>query len=433
MKLHLKNGVLIDPPSGRDEVLDLLVVDGRIEKIGKRLSADGSFEVLDLTGKVVAPGFIDMHVHLREPGFEHKETIETGLAAAREGGFTAVCCMPNTEPAMDDESVVRYVIEKGKMLWDGIVDIYPIAAATKGRKGEELAPIAELVEAGAVALSDDGSPIASSGMMRRVLEYSTMFGVPVIQHAEDPVLSHGGVMNEGDVSVRLGMPGIPSIAEEIMVSRDLHLLRFIPKAKYHVAHISTQGTVALIRAAKQDGLPVTCEVTPHHFGLTDEIVPSFDTNTKMNPPLRTADDVMAMKEGLRDGTIDVIATDHAPHTVDEKEVEYTQAPFGIVGLETAIGLSITHLVKGGYLTLYQLVEKCSTNPRRILSLPPIRIQEGERANLTLLDPDIEWVVQPERFMSKSRNSPFGGMQLRGKAIGIVNNGTVYLCGARSEL
>ncbi len=425
MKLHLINGRVIDPLTGTDETLDLLIVNGVIERVGKSLSSDKSFQTINLKDKIISPGFIDMHVHLREPGFEHKETIESGLLSAREGGFTAVCCMPNTDPAIDDESVVRYVIEKGKSVWDGIVGVYPIAAATKGRKGEELAPIAELVDAGAVGLSDDGSPIASAGMMRRVLEYSSMFGVPVIQHAEDPTLTHGGCMNEGFISTRLGMPGIPPIAEEMMVARDLLLLRYVQKAKYHVAHISTKGAVETVRQAKREGLAVTCEVTPHHFTLTDEAVTSFDTNTKMNPPLRTADDVVAMKEGLRDGTIDAIATDHAPHTIDEKDVEYTQAPFGIVGLETAVGLSITGLVDEGYLSISQLIEKFSANPRRILSLPPIKIAAGERANLTLLDPNIEWTVDPNSFSSKSKNSPFGGKRLRGKAIGIINNGAVH--------
>ncbi len=425
MKLHLKNGRVIDPLTGTDEILDLQIVNGIIEKVGKSLSSDKTFQNVDLRDKIIAPGFIDMHVHLREPGFEHKETIESGVLSAREGGFTAVCCMPNTEPTIDDESVVRYVIEKGKSVWNGIVDVYPIAAATKGRKGEELAPIAELVSAGAVALSDDGSPISSAGMMRRVLEYSSMYGIPVIQHAEEPTLSYGGSMNEGYVSTRLGMPGIPSIAEEMMVARDLLLLRYLEKAKYHVAHISTKGTVEIVRHAKREGLTVTCEVTPHHFTLTDDVVSSFDTNTKMNPPLRRTDDVVAMKEGLRDGTIDVIATDHAPHTVDEKEVEYTQAPFGIVGLETAVGLSITGLVDEGYLSISQLIEKFSANPRRILSLPTIKIAAGERANLTLLDPTFEWTVDVNSFSSKSKNSPFGGKRLRGKAIGVINNGVVH--------
>ncbi|MBI3578030.1 MAG: dihydroorotase [Ignavibacteriales bacterium] len=426
MKLHLKGGRLIDPVAGKDESLDMLIVDGRIEKIGKNISADKSFQTIELTNKVIAPGFIDMHVHLREPGFEHKETIETGCASAAAGGFTAVCCMPNTNPAIDDESVARYVREKGKTVCDGIVDVYPIAAATKGRKGEELSPMAELAQAGAVGFTDDGSPITSAEIMRRALEYSSMYGIPVIQHAEESSMTHNGSMNEGYASTRLGMPGIPSVAEELMIARDILLLRYTPKARYHVAHISTIGAVEYVRNAKKEKLNVTSEVTPHHFTLTDEAVMSFDTNTKMNPPLRTREDIEALKAGLRDGTIDVIATDHAPHTIDEKEVEYTQAPFGIVGLETAIGLSITELVEKKILSLSQLIEKLSTNPRRILSLPVIKIQEGEIANFTLLDPSVNWTVNTSLFKSKSKNSPFNGYKLKGKAIGIINNGKVML-------
>jgi dihydroorotase len=426
MKLHLKGGRIIDPVSGKDEMMDVLVLDGRIEKLGTSLTADPSFTVLDLKNKIVAPGFIDMHVHLREPGYEHKETIESGCAAAAAGGFTAVCCMPNTNPAIDEESVARYVREKGRQVCDGIVDVYPIAAATKGRQGEELAPMAELVEAGAVGFSDDGSPIASAEMMRRALEYASMFHLPIIQHAEEPTMTKGGCMNEGFTSTRLGMPGIPAVAEELMIARDLLLLRYVRHARYHVAHISTRGSVEMVRTAKREDLPVTCEVTPHHFTLTDEAVSSFDTNTKMNPPLRTREDVDAIKEGLRDATIDVIATDHAPHTIDEKEVEYTQAPFGIIGLETAIGLSITELVQTNVLMLYQLVEKFSTNPRKILSLPAIKIAEGERANFTLIDPEVRWQVDVARSRSKSRNTPFHGRQLRGKAIGIINKGKYVL-------
>ncbi|MBM4161731.1 MAG: dihydroorotase [Ignavibacteria bacterium] len=426
MKLHLKGGRLVDPVSGKDESLDLLIRDGRIEMIGRNLSADSSFRSVDLRGKVIAPGFIDMHVHLREPGFEHKETIETGCAAAAAGGFTAVCCMPNTNPAIDDESVATYVREKGKSVCDGLVDVYPIGAVTKGRAGAELAPMAELVQAGAVGFSDDGSPVASAEIMRRALEYSSMYGIPIIQHAEESTLTQDGCMNEGFVATRLGMPGIPSVAEELMVVRDIILLRYIPKARYHVAHISTANALDHVRRARKEGLDVTCEATPHHFTLTDEAVSGFDTNTKMNPPLRTADDVAALKEGLRDGTIEVIATDHAPHTIDEKDVEYTQAPFGIVGLETVVGLSLTELVDAKIITLYQLVEKLSTNPRKILSLPPIKIAEGEPANLTLVDPVVEWTVDLAAFHSKSRNSPFHGRRLKGRAIGILNNGSVRL-------
>jgi len=422
MKLHLKSGHLIDPVKGKDTIVDILIVDGKIERIGKSLSADRSFETIDLKNKIIAPGFIDMHVHLREPGYEHKETIETGCASAAAGGFTAVCCMPNTNPAIDEESVVRYVQEEGRRVTGGLVDVYPIAAATKGRKGEELSPMAELSQAGAVGFSDDGSPVTNAEIMRRVLEYSSMYNVPIIQHAEELTMTKNGFMNEGLVATRLGMPGIPPIAEELIIERDIVLLRYIPHSKYHVAHISTTGSIECVRRAKSEKLNITCEVTPHHFSLTDDAVESFNTNLKMNPPLRTKDDVQALKEALRNGTIDVIVTDHAPHTIDEKEVEYAQAPFGIVGLETALGLAVTELVNKKYLTLNQLIEKFSINPRRILSLPVIDIQEGEKANLTVFDPGKEWTVDIQEFKSKSKNSPFHGRKLKGKAVGTINNG-----------
>jgi len=422
MKLHLKSGHLIDPVKGKDTIVDILIVDGKIERIGKSLSADRSFETIDLKNKIIAPGFIDMHVHLREPGYEHKETIETGCASAAAGGFTAVCCMPNTNPAIDEESVVRYVQEEGRRVTGGLVDVYSIAAATKGRKGEELSPMAELSQAGAVGFSDDGSPITNAEIMRRVLEYSSMYNVPIIQHAEELTMTKNGLMNEGLVATRLGMPGIPPIAEELIIERDIVLLRYIPHSKYHVAHISTTGSIECVRRAKSEKLNITCEVTPHHFSLTDDAVESFNTNLKMNPPLRTKDDVQALKEALRNGTIDVIVTDHAPHTIDEKEVEYAQAPFGIVGLETALGLAVTELVNKKYLTLNQLIEKFSINPRRILSLPVIDIQEGEKANLTVFDPGKEWTVDIQEFKSKSKNSPFHGRKLKGKAVGTINNG-----------
>jgi dihydroorotase len=421
MKVHLKNGRLIDPVSGKDESLDFLIVDGKYETIGKSVTTDASTQVIDLKNKLVVPGFIDMHVHLREPGFEHKETIESGCASAAQGGFTAVCCMPNTNPAIDDESVVRYVHEKAKSVCNGIVDVYPVAAATKGREGKELSPMAELARAGAVGFTDDGSPISSPEVMRRALEYSSMYGLVVIQHAEESAMTHGGCMNEGFTSTRLGLPGMPPIAEELMIARDIILVNYVPNARYHVAHISTNGSLDQIRRAKAKNLNVTCEVTPHHFTLTDESVEGYDTNTKMNPPLRTKEDVHAMKEGLRDGAIDAIVTDHAPHTIDEKEVEYTQAPFGIVGLETAVGLAITELVEQGFLSLYQLVERFSTAPRRICSLPPITIKEGEVANLTFIDPKTTWTVNTHSFKSKSKNSPFQGSLLKGRTVGIFNN------------
>jgi dihydroorotase len=426
MKLHLKSGHLLDPVQGQDTITDMLIVDGRIERMGATLSSDRSYEVVDLKNKVIAPGFIDMHVHLREPGYEHKETIETGCASAAAGGFTAVCCMPNTNPTIDEESVARYVQEEGRRVTGGLVDVFPIAAASKGRKGEELSPMAELAKAGVVAFSDDGAPIANAELMRRIFEYSSMYGLPIIQHAEESTMTKNGLMNEGFVSTRLGMPGIPPIAEELMIVRDIVLLRYIPRAKYHIAHISTIGSVECVRRARKEQLNITCEVAPHHFTLTDESLESFDTNLKMSPPLRTKNDVQTIKEALRDGIIDVIATDHAPHTIDEKEVEFAQAPFGIVGLETAVGLSFTELVHLRYLTIVQLIEKFSTNPRHILSLPPIKFQEGESANITLLDPDAEWTVDIQSFRSKSKNSPFHGRTLKGKSIGIINNGRSLL-------
>jgi dihydroorotase len=351
MIIHLRSAHVIDPVTGTDETRDILIRDGIIEAVAPRLTAPSGAMSIDLAGKIAAPGFIDMHVHLREPGFEHKETIASGCLAAAAGGFTAVCCMPNTSPAIDDESVARYVQEEARHVLNSVVNVYPIGAVTKGRKGEELAPMAELASAGAVGFSDDGAPVAHAGLMRRALEYSSMFHLPVIQHAEDMSLSAGGCMHEGLTSTLLGLPGIPASSEETIVARDIILLRAYPEALYHVAHLSTAGAAALVRAAKADRLQVTAEAAPHHFTLSDEAVRGYDTNTKMNPPLRRTEDVLAVKEALKDGTIDAIATDHAPHTIDEKEVEYTTAPFGIVGLETAIGLSITELVEAKWLTM----------------------------------------------------------------------------------
>ena len=423
MQLLLKGGRVVDPSTGRDENLDILLLNGRIEKLGKTI-ATTSVETIDLHGRIVAPGFIDMHVHLREPGFEHKETILTGCTAAAAGGFTAVCCMPNTNPPIDEESVVRFIQNKAKVALNGLVDVYPVAAVTRGRKGEQLAPLAELAESGVVAFTDDGDPVHDAELMRRALEYAAMFKRPIIQHAQDLPMTKGGVMNEGFTSTELGLAGMPPIAEDVMVSRDIALTEYTG-AQYHVAHMSTAGATELVRRAKAQGLKVTSEVTPHHFTLTDDVVRSYDTNTKMNPPLRTQQDIEAIKKGLQDGTIDVIATDHAPHSFDEKQVEFQAAPFGIVGLETAIGLSVTELVHTGILSLHQLIEKFSLNPRRILHLPAIRIAEGESANLTIFDPLAEWTVDPASFKSKSRNTPFGGFKLKGRPVGVINNGQTY--------
>ena len=423
MEYLLRNGRLIDPANRRDEETDIHIVDGKIARIGKGFTVP-SAQVIELKGKIVCPGFIDMHVHLREPGFEYKETILSGCTAAAAGGFTAVCCMPNTNPPIDDESVIRLIREKARDSLNGLVDVYPVAAVTKGRKGEHLAPLAELAAAGAVAFSDDGDPVHDAEIMRRALEYASMYNRPVIQHAQDMPMTKGGAMNEGSTATRLGIPGMPPAAEDSVVARDLQIAKYT-RARYHLAHMSTAGATAMVRAAKAEGLNVTCEVTPHHIALTEEAVSDFDTNTKMNPPLRAREDVDALKKGLRDGTIDVIATDHAPHSFDEKQVEYQCAPFGIVGLETALGLVVTELVNAGVLTLSQMIEKMSTNPRRILNLPEIRIAEGQPANLSIFDPAAEWIVDTQAFKSKSRNSPFGGRKLTGKPVGVINNGGSY--------
>lgn len=421
----LKNARIIDPSQNLDTKAHLLIENGFITAVSSGLRAQKNTEQFDLQGSVVAPGFIDMHVHLREPGYEHKATIATELQAAAAGGFVGVACMPNTNPAIDDSSIVRYIKERSLKVLDGLIDVYPIAAVTKNREGKQITEMAELSDAGVVAFSDDGSPVENAQIMRIALEYSKMFNKPIIQHAEEKTLSHGGVINEGLVSTILGLPGIPSIAEALMIQRDI-LLTVYCGGRYHVAHLSTKIGLDLIREAKQNGLPVTCEVTPHHFTLQEDEVKSFDTNTKMHPPLRTQEDVDAMKEGLRDGTIDVIATDHAPHSYDEKEVEYLYAPFGIVGLETAIGLTISELVKPGILTLPQMIEKFTVNPRKILDLPQVIVKEGEKACLTIFNPDEEWTVDINQFKSKSKNSPFHGRRLSGRPVGIVNNNTVFV-------
>ncbi len=420
--LAITGGRVIDPESWLDRIADIFVQDGLIKEISLRKTTAriGAKEVIDAKGKIVVPGLIDMHAHLREPGREDEETIYTGSCAAVAGGFTSVCCMPNTEPPIDNQEAVKFVYAKAK---EAKCKIFCVGAVTKGEKGEELTEILDLVQAGVVAISDDGKPVSSSQVMRNALEYCKMFGLPVISHCEDLNLSSGGVMHEGFVSTSLGMNGIPSIAEEVMVARDLKLAEFTG-GRVHIAHVSTQGSVDLIREAKKRGIKVTCEATPHHFTLTDESVKTFDTNAKVNPPLRTKKDVEAIKKGLKDGTIDSIATDHAPHSVEEKEVEFDFAPFGMVGLETALGLVVTELVNKKILSWAQAIAKLTINPSRILNLKGGRIKRDFPADLTIIDPKASWIVNPSQFKSKSKNSPFSGRKLWGRVCYTIVDGKI---------
>ncbi|MGB9825878.1 MAG: dihydroorotase [Desulfofundulus sp.] len=417
-KLLVKGGQVIDPGAGKIFTADVLIVEGKIAAVGRGLEP-GECAVLNVNGKLVAPGLIDMHVHFREPGFEAKETIATGSQAAVRGGFTAVACMPNTDPVADNRSVISYIKARAKEV--GLVKVYPVGALTRGSRGEELTEMADLKEAGAVALSDDGRPVASAAVMRRAMQYARMVGLPVISHCEEPALSAGGVMHEGYMSTVLGLPGIPAAAEEIMVARDIILSEYTG-CHLHIAHVSTAGSVRLLRDAKARGIPVTAEVTPHHFTLTDRAVADYDTSTKVNPPLRTEEDVAALKEALADGTIDVIATDHAPHTLEEKDVEYPLAPFGLVGLETALGLVWTELVIPGVLSPVEAIRKLTVNPARILGLEEGVLKVGADADITIIDPELTEVVDPDTFASKGRNTPFAGRRLKGLPVATIARG-----------
>jgi dihydroorotase len=408
-KLLLEGGRIVDPAQGIDEVADLLIEDGIIAGRGADLDADGA-EVLDCTGLIVAPGFIDMHVHLREPGQEYKEDVASGTAAAAAGGFTGVACMPNTDPVNDNVSVTELIIERAEEY--GAVPVYPIGAVSVGQQGEALAEIGDLVEGGCVAVSDDGYPVATAELMRRALEYTRMFDIPVIEHCEDMSLTKKAAMNESAVSTALGFKGWPAAAEDIIVARDL-LLAELTGGRLHCAHVSSAGALRLIRDAKARGIDVTCEVTPHHFSMTDEAVRSFDTNTKMNPPLRTQADVDAVLEALADGTVDAIVTDHAPHHADEKALEFDLAPFGIVGLETSVPLACDRLLHTGKVSLQRLIELMSLNPARILRLDAGDLSDGAVGNVTVLDLERTAKVDKSTFASKSRNTPFDGWELEG--------------------
>ena len=428
MKRLLRGGHVVDPVNGRNGVFDVLIDGDRIAGIGRDLPVDAGTAVIEIpSALVVCPGLIDMHVHLREPGQEHKETVATGTAAAVAGGFTAVACMPNTDPVNDNAGVTEYILRKATEA--NLARVYPIGAVSRGQKGEQLADIAELKQAGCVAITDDGRPVATAVLMRRALEYASMFDLPVIEHCEEQTLKGDGVAHEGYQAAALGLRGIPGEAESIMALRDISLAG-LTGGVVHIAHMSARQTLDAVRYGKQRGARVTCEVTPHHFVLTDEMlaVPEpYDTNVKMNPPLRETADRDEMLNGLADGSVDVIATDHAPHHYDEKRVEFDHAPFGITGLETAVSLCLDRLVHTGRISLTRLVELLSVNPSRILRVPGGSLSEGAPADLTILAPDLPVTVSAARMRSKSRNTPFDGWSLRGGvAATFVGGRTVYL-------
>ena len=415
MDLVVKNGRLVDPARKVDAVADIVIRSGKIQSIGSATVPE--IPVFDATGLIVAPGFFDIHVHLREPGTEEAETIATGGSAAVAGGFTAVAAMPNTKPPNDDPSITHYIISEARR--SSPARVFPIGAITKEQKGETLAEIGEMFEAGIVGISDDGKPVMDARLFRRALEYAGMFDMPVIQHCEDLHLAKDGVMHEGVYSTRLGLKGIPAAAEETMVSRDL-ILAEMTGSKYHVAHLSTRRSLERVREAKSRGLRVTAEVTPHHFTLTDSAVADYDTNAKMNPPLRSSDDLAAIVEGISDGTIDAIASDHAPHHVNVKMLEFDRAAFGITGLETAVGLALTKLP----LPITRWIELFSINPQKIMKVVPWGLFEGSDADLTILDLNRTWTFDVNQSRSRSRNSPFYGWPMKGKAVGTIVGGKV---------
>jgi dihydroorotase len=428
-RLLLKNGIVVDPSQNLMGVRDVLIErdmgqgtwgKGRILAVAENIVAEDA-EVIDCTGKLVVPGLVDMHVHFREPGEEHKETIATGSAAAVAGGFTTVCCMPNTKPPLDSVAAIEFVLRRADEV--RLCRVLPIGAVSVGLKHEQLTEMAAMKEAGAVAFSDDGEPVQDAGFLRKVLAYAKVCDAVVILHCEDKSLTAGGVMNEGLTSLRLGLRGMPKTAEVTSVQRAVELAK-LTGSKVHIAHVSTKEAVEVIRRAKEQGVQVTAEVTPHHLTLTEEAVGDYDTNAKMNPPLRTDEDVVALREALLDGVIDCIATDHAPHAIEEKETTFDDAPFGIVGLETAVGVLWTELVHKANFPLMRLVEAMSTKPCQILGLDGGTLREGSRADVTVIDPDAEWVVQPEKFRSKGKNTPYAGWKLKGKVVMTICGGQV---------
>lgn len=420
MKKILKGARVIDPKKNFDESKDILIIDGRIAAIEKKINISGA-EVIDLSGLIVAPGLIDMHVHFRDPGYEYKEDIRSGSESAAAGGFTTVACMPNTKPPVDNAMMVEYVKSRAEKV--GLVRVLPIGCVSKSLEGREIAEMGDMAEAGAVAFSDDGKPVAESSLMRKALMYASMFDRVIIDHCEDPGLSDAGQINEGYMSTLLGLAGIPASAEETMVARNIILARETG-TRVHIAHVSTKGSVDLIRKAKAEGVKITCEATPHHLILTEEAVRGYDTNAKMNPPLRTKEDVKALLEGLKDGTIDAIATDHAPHSMDEKDVEFDRASFGIVGLETSLGLVLTHIVEKGILSLNQALEKMTAGPAKALGIDAGTLTIGRPADITVIDPNFEWTVEKDKFFSRGKNTPFDGWKLKGKAVMTLVEGKV---------
>ncbi|MEN6315299.1 MAG: dihydroorotase [Clostridiaceae bacterium] len=422
MKLLIKNGHVVDPKSRIDGFFDVLAIDGKIAEISKDIDNDGC-EIINAKGKYVLPGLVDAHCHLRDPGYEYKEDLESGTRSAAAGGFTSIACMPNTNPVADNEAVIRYIINKAKQ--EGYVNVFPIGAITKGQKGEELAEIGEMKFAGAVAVSDDGKPVRSASLMKKALQYASNFDMTVISHCEDIDLVEEGVMNEGYMSTIMGLKGIPSAAEEVMVARELILAEYTG-VPLHIAHVSTALSVNLIRSAKKRGVNVTCETCPHYFSLTEEACAGYNTNAKVNPPLRTASDVLAITEGIADDTIDIIATDHAPHHADEKNIEFSLAANGLIGFETAVPLAVTYLIKPGIITMSKLVEKMSLNPSRILSINKGSLDIGNAADITIIDMNEQITVEVEKFQSKSKNSPYGGSKLYGTVWATIVDGKIIV-------
>jgi dihydroorotase len=419
--LVLTGGRIVDPVTGYMGAGTINISGGKIAKVEKRKKSGGTGKnIIDLKGLLVCPGFIDMHVHLREPGREDEETIMSGSEAAAAGGFTSIVCMPNTEPPIDNVEALEYIIDRSMM---APVKVYPIGAVTVGRKGENLTEMLEMSGCGAVAFSDDGSGVQNSDLMRRALEYVRACDVPLISHCEFSDLAAGGVMNESYTSTQLGLTGMPSVAEELMVARDIMLAEFT-QGRIHIAHVSTAGSVELIKKGKRARINVTAEATPHNFTLTDDLVKSYETNLKVSPPLRTRKDVDAVRKGLKDGTIDAIATDHAPHSVEEKELEFDYAPSGIIGLETAVGLVATELVGKKILTWLQAAHRLSTAPAKILNIPGGTFEEGAPADITIVDPSLEWEVDPDKFKSLSRNTPFAGWKLKGRPVMTIVDGNI---------